>query len=105
MPSIKLSNQTTSANSLTGLKFSKLTRPSLITLYAAGVTVTDTIGLSLSDREVLNGANPNLESSADVVDVSRDLILAAEPGDAGEELFMPVVVSTATNFLLVIDEL
>jgi len=105
MPTIKVSNQATSANCLTGLKFVKLTRPSLISLYASSVTVSDSVGFSLQDREVLNAANVNIESSADVVDINRDQVLFAEPGDPGEELFMPVTATTAVNFLIVIDEL
>lgn len=103
MPSIKVTNQTTASNALNGLKFSKLLGPALISLWAAGVTNSDTVGFSIGDREVLLGANPNLESSADVVDVSRDQILFAEPAEAGD-LFMPVTVSTATNFLVLIDD-
>ena len=105
MSSIKVANQVTAANALTGLKFVKLLRPSLISLWAAAVTVTDTIGFSLGDREILNAANSNLEASADVVDTGRDQILYAEPGDPGEELFMPVVAGTAVGFLILIDEL
>lgn len=105
MPTIKVSNQATAANALALLKFNRLTSPALISLWAAGVTVTDTLGLSIGDREVLVGANPNIEISADVVDTNRDQILFAEPAEPGMELFMPVTVTTATNFLLLIDEL
>jgi len=98
MPSIK-------ANALNGLKFVKLAVNSLISMWAAGVTVTDTIGLSVGDREILNAGAPNIEISADVVDTNRDQITFAEPAEAGEELFMPVVVTTALGFLVLIDEL
>ena len=105
MPSIKVANQVTAANALNGLKFSKLARPSLISLWASAVTVTDVISLSVGDREVLNAANPNIEASADVVDTGRDQILFAEPAEANEDLFMPVTAGTAVGFLLLIDEL
>jgi len=105
MPSIKVANQVTAANALTGLKFVKLSGPTLVSLFVAAVTVTDTVGFSLADREVLNAANPNIEISADVVDTGRDQILFAEPGARGEEMFMPVVATTAVGFLVVIDEL
>jgi len=105
MPSIKVANQATNANALTGLKFVKLAGPSLISLWVAAVTVTDTVGFSLGDREVLNAGAPNIEISADVVDTGRDQILFAEPGAAGEEMFMPVVATTAVGFLVVVDEL
>ena len=105
MPSIKVANQATAANALNGLKFVKLAVDSLISLWASAVTVTDVIGLSVGDREVLNAANPNIEISADVVDTNRDQILFAEPAAAGEELFMPTTSTTAVGFLVLIDEL
>jgi len=105
MPSIKVSNQATAANALNGLKFAKLATASLISMAMSGVTSTDTIGLSVGDREILNAGAPSIEISADVVDWGRDQVLFAEPAAAGEELFMPVVATTAVNFLVVIDEL
>jgi len=105
MPSIKNTNQVTAENALTGNLFAKLKRPALISLMAAGVTNSDTIGMSIGDREILRNANPNIEISADVVDASRDGILFAEPAEQGQEVSMPVTVTTATNFLVVIDEL
>jgi len=103
MPSIKVANQVTAANALNGLKFSKLVSPALISLWASAVSVSDTLSFSIGDREVLNAANPNLEGSADVVDVSRDQILFAEPAEGGE-MFMPVTATTAVGFLVLIDE-
>jgi len=105
MPSIKIANQATAANALNGLKFSKLAGPALISVWLAAVTVTDTVGLSIGDREILNAGNPNIEASADVVDTSRDQVLFAEPAEGGEELFMPVVATTAVGILVLIDEL
>jgi len=104
MPSIKISNQTTAPNALTGLKFSKLARAALISLWVSAVTVTDTVSLSVGDREVLFNANPNIEIANDVVDVSRDQILFAEPAEAGEDLFMPVTATTNVHLLVLIDE-
>jgi hypothetical protein len=105
MPSIRISNQATSANALNGLKFSKLAAPALLSLWASGVTGTDEISFSVGDREILRLANPNIESSADVVDTARDGILIAEPAGGGEDLFMTVTATTAVNYLLLIDEL
>jgi len=105
MPSIRINNQATSANSLNGLKFSKLAAPALLSLWVSGVTSSDEVSFSVGDREILRLANPNIESSADVVDTSRDGILVAEPAGGGEDLFMAVTATTAVNYLLVVDEL
>jgi len=106
MPTISVMNQVTAANALTGLKFAKVPPGgALLTLYAAAVTVTDTISFSIGDREILRAANLSIEISADVVDTGRDLVLAAEPAEGGEDLFMPVTATTAIGFRLFIDEL
>lgn len=104
MPSIKVANQATATNAVNGLKFSKLSAPALLSLYASAVTVTDTIGLSVGSEDFLVDAGPNIEASADVVDTNRDQILFSEPVPDGD-IFLPVVATTAVNFLLVIEEL
>jgi hypothetical protein len=105
MPSIKIANQATNTDALSALKFRKILRPSLVSLWCSAVTVTDTISFGSQDRDVLQLANPNIESSADVVDTDRDQILFAEPFDPPDELFMPVTATTAVGFLVLIDEL
>lgn len=104
MPSIKVSNQATNANALTGLNFVKMVRAALISVWFSAVTVTDTASLSIGSSQVLVDANPNIEISADVVDDSRDQVVFAEPAEVGEELFMPVTATTAVNFLVLVDE-
>lgn len=105
MPSIKISNQGSVANALNGLRFSKLAAPSLVSVWLSCVTSTDTVSMSVGDREILRLANPNIEIAADVVDTSRDQVLFAEPAEGDQELSMNVVVTTAANFLVLIDEL
>ena len=104
MPSIRINNQATSTNALSGLKFEKLSVASLISLWVSGVTASDTVSFSIGDREILRLANPNIESSADVVDVARDGALFAEPAEGGEDLFLAITATTAVNFLVLIDE-
>lgn len=104
MPSIKISNQGTSANALNGLKFEKLAGPALISFWCSGVTVTDTVSFSVGDREILRLANPNLEAT-DRVASDSDQILFAEPAEGGEDLFLAVTAGTAVNFLVLVDEL
>ena len=107
MPSIKIANQATSANALTGLKAAKISRPSLVSMWCAAVTVTDTVGFSIGDRELLvqTVGNPNIEVAADIVSVNTDQMVFSEPAEAGEELFMPVTTGTAVGLLVVVDEL
>lgn len=105
MPTIKISNQATNTDALSALKFRKIIRPSLVSLWLSGVTVTDTVGFGSQEKDVLQNANPNIEISADVVDTGRDQVLFAEPFDPPDELFMPVVATTAVNFQVLIDEL
>jgi len=105
MPSIKISNQASAGDALNGLRFTKLKLPALVSLWVSGVTNSDTVSMSVGDREVLRLANPNIESSADVVDTNRDQILFAEPAEGEEDLSLSVVATTAVNFLVLIDEL
>jgi len=106
MPSIKIANQATSANALNGLKFSTLAGPALVSLWATCVTVTDTISFSIGQKDVLNLGAPNIETGAvDVVSTDRDQIVFAEPGGSGDELFLPVTVTTAAALLVLIDEI
>lgn len=104
-PTIKQVNQATAANALNGLKFATLMGPALVSAWFAGVTAGDTVSLSVGQKDVLNLGEPNIEISADVLDVSRDQVVFAEPGGQGDELFMPVTVTTAMNFMVLIDEI
>lgn len=104
MPSVKVSNQAASTNAMNGLTFEDIPEPgALVSLYAAGVTVLDTIGLSVGSERFLVDADVNIEISADVVDTDRDQVLFREPVPAGK-LFLPVAVTTALNWLLVIEQ-
>lgn len=104
MPSIKITNQATSANALNGLKFAKLVGAALISLYVSGVTATDVVSFSVESEEYLRNANPNIEVSADVVDTDRDQVLFREPVIPGD-MFLACTVTTAINFLLVIENI
>ena len=103
MPAIKLVNQTTTPNAVNGLNFEDIPAGgALVSLYASGVTATDTIGLKVGSEEYVVDAAVNLESSADVVDTDRDQILVQEPVGQGK-LFVPITATTAVNFLLIIE--
>lgn len=102
MPAIKRVNVATTTDALQGLKFKVQGNPALVSLFASGVTAGDEISFSVGSREVLVNAEPNIEASADVVDIDRDAILIQERVPAGE-YFIEITATTAINFLLVID--
>lgn len=105
MPSIKKVNQGDSSNAVNGLDFEVVPEPgALLSLYASCVTAGDTIGLKVGSESFLVDAEPNIEASADVVDTDRDQILFQEPVPAGQ-IFLPVSVTTALNFIIVLEYL
>lgn len=99
MPATKIVNQATANNAMAGLQFNNVP-PGYVTLYASCVTAGDTIGLTVGTQPIVDSAQPNIEASADVVDVDRDLIIAREPHNGGD-IFLPVTATTAVNFLLI----
>ena len=58
-----------------------------------------------SDKQLCNGAEPNLEAANQVVDAQRDVILIREPAPPGEHFLDITAAGTDTSFLLVIEEL
>lgn len=103
MPAIKRTNVATTANAVNGLKFEDIPAGgALVSLYASGVTVADTISFSVGSEDFLLDAEVNIEASADVVDTDRDQILFQEPCPAGK-MFVPITATTAVNFLLVLE--
>jgi len=105
MPAIKVVNQATAANAANGLQFNTIgPNGAFVTLIASGVTAGDTIGLTVGGQPVIDSVNgqPNIEISADVGDVSRDLMIEREPVPPGE-IFLPVTVTTAINWHLIIE--
>lgn len=101
MPATKVVNQADSTNAMNGLQFEDIPPGGAwISLWASGVTVLDTIGLKVGQKDYLAAAEVNIEISADVVDVARDQILFREPMRSGK-IFLAVSVTTALNFLLV----
>lgn len=103
MPAIKVTNQASSTNALANNQFKTIQRPSLLTVYASCVTATDTLSLSVGTKQIIVNANPNIESSADVVDIDRDLILFREPAPLGD-MTLAITATTAVNFLIRIEE-
>lgn len=100
MPTIRAIVAVTTGNALQNQKFAILTGPAVINLWAAAVTKTDAIGLSVDNRElVVQGTNMNIEASADVIDTDRDQLVFNEVVQGGQ-LYMPVTVTTEAQYLL-----
>lgn len=102
MPTIMRKNIAAgTANALDGLKFQVLPTPALITLYATTAVAGGTVSFSVDSEDFVDDAAVNIESSADVVDTDRDMVLDREPVPAGK-MFLGVAAQIC-NFLLVIE--
>lgn len=103
MPAIMLKNIAAGTpNALDGLKFQNLPAPSLITLYATTAVAGGNIDFAVDSEDFLDSAEVNIEASADVVDVDRDLVLSREPVPAGK-MFLSVNAQIC-NVLLIIEQ-
>jgi len=104
MPAIKLMNVVTTVNAVANLQFATVgPAGAFLTLYAAGVTVGDTISVTVGGKNVVDLAQPNIEASADVVDVDRDMIIEREPVPPGD-ILVPVTAATAMGILIILEE-
>lgn len=105
MPSIARVNVAAgTANALDGLKFQEIPQPgALITLYVSGPTAAGNVDYSVGSEDFLDAGAFNVETAADVVDKSRDMLLDREPVPPGKQ-FLAVNAQIA-NFVLVIEEL
>ncbi len=105
MPSTSRRNIAATGDALNGLKF-KVLGPSLVTVYAAAQAAGGIFSYSVgSDKELCRDADVNIEISADVVDVSRDMILSREPAPAGEHFLDVSALGTSFNFVRVVETL
>lgn len=105
MPSIMSQNEAADqANVLQGNKFEEIPPGgAILTLYASTPVTTGAVSLDVEGggRSVLDSAEVNIEASADVVDVDRDLVLDREP--VGEGKLFLATEAQVINFLLVIE--
>jgi len=105
MPSISLKNVAAgTANALDGLQFQDIPEPgALVTIYASTPTAAGTISYSVGTERFLVNAETNIETSADRVDTSVDLVLDAEPVPPGKQFL--AVDAQIGNVLVVIEQL
>lgn len=106
MPTIRRRVAATTSNALANEKFRYIGGVgAIVSMWAAGVTATDDVGLSINSRDIiLAGTDINIEASADVIDTDRDQILYNEVVEPGE-LYLPVTVTTEMQYLLSIQPL
>jgi len=101
MPSLRFRVSATTTDALANRKFSVVPAVgAILNLWGAGVTGTDSFGISIGDRDIMvDGSLLSIEVSADVIDVERDQLVFNEV-IAGGQLFLPVTVTTEAQFLL-----
>lgn len=101
MPSQRFRVAATTADAEATRKFAVIPQPgAVLNVWASCVTATDTFGLSVGDKEIMvNGSVCNIEAATTVVDIDRDQVVINEVIPGGQ-LFLPVTVTTAMNFLI-----
>ena len=101
MPSLRFIVPDTITDAMSNRKFNIIPAGgAVLNVWAAGVTVTDTFGISVGDRDIMvDGSVMNVVSAAGVVDVERDQVVFNEVVEGGQ-IFLPVTVTTDANFLI-----
>lgn len=101
MPTLSFRTAATTTDALSNRKFAVVPGGgAILNVWASCVTITDTFGLSIGDRDIIvNGSLCNIEISTGVVDIARDHIVMNEVIPGGQ-LFLPVTVTTAMNFII-----
>jgi len=101
MPSLRFIVPATTTDAMANRKFNVIPAGgAILNVWATSVTVTDTWGLSVGDRDVVVGGSvANVTSAAGVVDVERDQVIFNEEVDPGQ-IFLPATLTTDMNFLI-----
>jgi len=101
MPSLRFRVSTTTPDAMSNRKFNIIPAfGAVLNLWGAGVTGTDSFGISVGDRDIMvDGSLLSIEISADVIDVDRDQLVFNEVVDGGQ-IFLPVTVTTEAQFLI-----
>ncbi len=105
MPTTSRRNIAALGDALNGLKF-KVLGPALVTVAAASQAAGGVFSYSVgSEKQLTVDAAVNIEASADVVDVDRDLILMREPAPQGEHFLDITALGTQFNFVRIVETL
>ena len=105
MPTISLKNVAAgTANALDGLSFQDVPAGgAIVTIYATTAVAGGNISYRVGREDFLVSAEVNIEASADVVDVDRDLVLFREPVPSGKQFL--AVAAQVCNLLVVLEEI
>jgi len=101
MPSLRFIVPATTSDAMANRKFNVIpSGGAVLNVWATSVTVTDTWGLSVGDRDLLvDGSVANVTSAAGVVDTDRDQVIFNEVVEGGQ-IFLPATLTTDMNFLI-----
>jgi len=101
MPSLRFRVSATTTDAMANRKFNVVPADgAILNLWGAGVTGTDSFGVSVGDRDIMvDGSLLSIEISADVIDVERDQLVFNETVEGGQ-IFLPVTVTTEAQFLI-----
>lgn len=100
MPTLRFRVAATTTDALANRKFNVVPAGGAIAnLWASCVTNSDTFSFSIGDRDIMVTSPMNIEASTTVIDNDRDQLVFNELIGPGQ-LFLPVTVTTAANFLI-----
>lgn len=99
MPGDRVRVTATTADALASRRIREVPVPSILNVWAAGVTGTDDISILIGNQQILPPVDINIEASADIIDIDRDQLLMNELIPAGI-LSMPCTVTTELQVLI-----
>ncbi len=101
MPSLRFIVPATTTDAMANRKFNVIPAGgAVINAWITSVTVTDTFGLSVGDRDIIvDGSVANVTSSAGVCDIDRDQVIFNEVVEGGQ-IFLPMTLTTDMNVLI-----
>jgi len=101
MPSLRFIVPATTTDAMANRKFNVIPAGgAIMNVWVTSVTVTDTWGISVGDRDiVVGGSVANVTSAAGVVDIDRDGVVFNEVVSGGQ-IFLPATLTTDMNFLI-----
>ena len=101
MPSLRFRVSATTDDAMSNRKFNVIPAGgAVLNLWGAGVTATDSFGISVGDRDIMVPSSVlSIEVAADVIDVERDQLVFNEIVEGGQ-IFLPVTVTTEAQFLI-----